>query len=143
MKAINPYLIFNGNAEEAFTFYQSVFGGELEIVRFSDMPGMENMRDQDKKKLAHVALEISENSQLLMASDATPGNEVNISANSNFYVTLEPESADEAENIFNSLSENGKVIMPLEKTDWAEKFAMFTDKYGIQWMINYGDVTTS
>ncbi len=70
MKTINPYLIFNGNAEEAFDFYQSVFGGEMIKMRFSEMPGTEEMPDEDQNKLAHVALAIAGNDQVLMASDA-------------------------------------------------------------------------
>lgn len=140
MKSINPYLIFNGNAEEAFTFYQSVFGGVLNITRFNEMPGTENMPDEDQHKIAHVFLAISGNDQILMASDAGTGHEANIQINGNYYLSLTPESAEETEKIYNKLSEGGKVIMPLDETDWAEKFAMFTDKFGVQWMINYGDM---
>jgi PhnB protein len=140
VKTINPYLIFNGNAEEAFDFYQTVFGGEPEKVRFSDMPGTDKMSDDEKNKLAHVSLPLSGGSQLLMASDATAGHEVEIPANANFYISLEPESKAEAEDVFKKLSEGGHVFMPLEKSDWSELFAMFADKFGIQWMINYGDM---
>lgn len=139
MKSINPYLIFNGNAEEAFTFYQSVFGGELHITRFSEMPGTESMQDEDQQKLAHVALAIAGNNQLLMASDAGTGHEVDIQKNGNYYISLEPESAEEAEKIYNKLSEGGTLFMALDETEWAEMFAMFADKFGIQWMINYGN----
>jgi len=139
MKSINPYLIFNGNAEEAFEFYQSVFGGEIFKLRFSEMPGSSEMPDEDQNKLAHVALAIAGNSQVLMASDAGTGQEATIQENGNYYLSLEPESAEEADKIYNKLSDDGKIIMPLDKTDWAEKFAMFADKFGIQWMINYGD----
>ncbi len=139
MKSINPYLIFNGNAEEAFDFYQSVFGGEAFKMRFSEMPGTDKMPDEDQNKLAHVAVAIAGKNQILMASDAGTGHEANIQKNGNYYLSLEPESAEEAEEIFTNLSEGGTVFMPLDETDWAEKFAMFADKFGIQWMINYGD----
>ncbi|MCC5907800.1 MAG: VOC family protein [Balneolaceae bacterium] len=139
MKTINPYLIFNGNAEEAFEFYQSVFGGEVFKMRFNEMPGTSEMPEQDQNKLAHVALEIAGKDQILMASDAGTGHEANIQKNGNYYLSLEPESSEEAEKIYSKLSEGGKVFMPLDETDWAEKFAMFADKFGIQWMINYGD----
>lgn len=137
MKTINPYLIFNGNANEAFTFYQSVFGSEPKIIKFKDMPGSDNIAEDDQNKIAHVSLPIDGDSQILMASDATKESEVEISDNGNFYITLEPENADEAERVFSKLSENGRVIMPLDSTDWAEKFAMFADKFGVQWMISY------
>jgi len=139
MKTINPYLIFNGNAEEAFDFYQSVFGGEVFKLRFSEMPGTSEMPEQDQNKLAHVALAISGKDQVLMASDAGTGQDVNIQENGNYYLSLEPESAAETENIYKKLSDGGTVIMALDETDWAEKFAMFADKFGVQWMINYGE----
>lgn len=139
MKTINPYLIFNGNAIEAFNFYKSVFGGDPEIVFFKDMPGTENMSEEDKNKAAHISLPIAGKNQILMASDATTGHEADIAGNSNYYLTLEPESAEEADKIYQVLTEGGNVIMPLEKTEWAEKFAMFSDKFGVQWMINYGE----
>jgi PhnB protein len=120
MKTINPYLIFNGNAEEAFDFYQSVFGGEVFKMRFSEMPGTSEMPDKDQNKLAHVALAIAGEDQILMASDAGTGHEANIQKNGNYYLSLEPESAEEAEQIYNKLSEGGTVFMPLDETDWAE-----------------------
>lgn len=137
MKTINPYLIFNGNAIEAFNFYKSVFGGEPDIIHFKDMPGAEKMSEEDQYKAAHISLPISGKTQLLMASDSTTGHEVDMTENSNYYLTLEPESAEEAESVYSALKEGGNVIMPLEKTDWAKKFAIFSDKFGIQWMINY------
>lgn len=137
MKTINPYLIFNGNTTEAFTFYQSVFGGEPKFIKFKDMPGTGNMTEDDQNKIAHVSLPIDGDDQILMASDATANREVEISDNGNFYITLEPENTDEAKKIYDKLSENGRVIMPLDATDWAEKFAMFADKFGVQWMISY------
>jgi PhnB protein len=139
MKSINPYLIFNGNAEEAFTFYQSVFGGDLNITRFSEMPGTDSIPKEDQYKIAHVFLSIAGNKQILMASDAGTDNEVTIQKNGNYYLSLEPESAEETQGIYRKLSEGGKVFMPLDETNWAEKFAMFADKFGVQWMINYGD----
>ncbi len=137
MKSVNPYLIFNGEAQEAFDFYQSVFGGDVMSVRFADMPGMEDLSDEDQNRLAHVSLHLGSDGQVLMASDATSTREVDQSANASFYVNLEPESAEEAERVFAELSDGGRVIMPLEKSDWAELFAMFADRFGIQWMINY------
>jgi PhnB protein len=139
MKTINPYLIFNGNAEEVFEFYQSVFGGEIFKMRFSEMPGTAGMPAEDQNKLAHVAMAIAGNDQLLMASDAGTGNEANIQKNGNYYLSLEPESVEETEKIYNKISEGRKVYKPIYETDWAEKFAMFADKFMVQWMINYGD----
>ncbi len=141
MKSINPYLIFNGNAEEAFDFYQSVFGGDVFKMRFNEMPGTSGIPEQDQNKLAHVALAIAGKDQTLMASDARTGHEANIQKNGNYYLSLEPDNAEEAEIIYRKLSDGGKVFMPLDETDWADMFAMFSDKFGIQWMINYEEST--
>lgn len=138
MKSINPYLIFNGNAEEAFEYYQSVFGGDLEKIRFGDMPGSEKMPEEVKNKLAHVCLPVNDGSDALMGSDHMPGYEVNITENSNHHIHVEAENKSDAERFFKKLSESGQVTMPLESTDWAECFGMVSDKYGIQWMISYG-----
>lgn len=137
MKAVTPYLIFNGDADEAFTFYQSVLGGELNITRFGDMAGGEDMPDDAKNMVANVALQLAGEAQALMASDAPPGQEAEIGTNARYFVTLEVESRDEAERIFGAFSEGGEVIMPLDRTEWAELFAMFTDRYSVQWMINF------
>ena len=137
MKSINPYLMFNGNAKDAFQFYQSVLGGELSLIRYSDMPDMENAKKEDLEKAAHIALPINGSDHILMASDAPSANEVELGSNSRYHITLVPESTEEADRVFQGLSQGGQVMMPLEKTDWAEKFAMFTDKFGVQWMINY------
>ena len=139
MKSINPYLIFNGNAEEAFDFYQSVFGGELEKVRYSDMSDTMNIADEDRNRMAHIALPLSANGQILMASDASRATQVNLVENGAFHVCIEPENREEAERVFEKLSEGGNVFMPLGEAAWAELAAMFADKFGIQWMINFGD----
>lgn len=137
MRTINPYLIFNGNAEEAFTFYQIVFGGELQIIYFKDMPGTKDMAEEDRKKVAHVALPIEGSNQMLMASDATTGREAEKVSNGNYYISFEAKSVDEAEKIYQFLSKDGHEIMPLNKTEWAEKFGMLSDKFGIQWMVSF------
>jgi PhnB protein len=140
MKTINPYLIFNGNAEEAFEFYQSVFGGELEKVRFSDMPGTMDLSEDDQNKMAHIALPLAGNGQILMASDSTQATRVNLVENAGFHICIEPESRKEAERVYGKLSKGGTVYMPLGEAAWAELAAMFADRFGVQWMINYGDV---
>lgn len=137
MKSINPYLIFNGNAEEAFSYYQSVFGGKLTLIRFGDMPDSDKMSRDDQNKVAHASLPITDGHQKLMASDSTSGNEVEIPPNGNFYITVAPENADQAEEIYQKLSQDGQIIMPLQNTSWAKQFAMFSDKFGVRWMIDY------
>ena len=139
MKSINPYLIFNGNAEEAFDFYQSVFGGELEKVRYSDMSDTMNIAVDDRKRMAHIALPLSANGQIMMASDASRSTQVNLVENGAYHICIEPENREEAERVFGKLSEGGTVFMPLGEAEWAELAAMFADKFGVQWIINYGD----
>lgn len=139
MKSVNPYLNFNGNTEEVFTFYQSVFGGELQLARFSDMDtGDMDLSEEQQNGVAHVALPLGDS--LLMGSDV-PEQMGTISAGTNFAVSVEVDSADEARRVFGGLAESGEVTMPPDKVEWAELFGMCTDKYGIQWMIGYtGDV---
>ena len=139
MKTINPYLIFNGNAEEAFDFYQSVFGGELEKVRYSDMSDTMNIADDDRNRMAHIALPLSPNGQILMASDSSRSTQVTLVENGAFHVCIEPENREEAERVFEKLSEGGTVFMPLGEAEWAELAAMFADRFGVQWIINYGE----
>jgi PhnB protein len=141
VKAMHPYLNFNGNTEEAFRYYQTVFGGELRIVRFSDFPDNPmNVPGEDLDKIANVSLPIA-NGTVMMASDslASMGNKA--AAGSNFAITVDPETAEEAERLFAALSDGGSVYMPLSATQWAEKYGLCTDRFGIRWMINYqGDV---
>lgn len=139
MKSVNPYLNFANNAEDAFVFYQSVFGGELQLARFSDMDmgGME-LTEEQLRGVAHVALPMGDS--ILMGSDV-PEQMGTLTAGNNFAMSVEADSIDEADRLFGGLSAGGEVSMPLGKVEWAERFGMCTDKYGVQWMIGYtGDV---
>ena len=137
MKAMNPYLNFPGNAEEAFNFYKSVFGGELVgLTRFKDVPEDGNVKPHEKEKLMHVSLPIGKNN-VLMATDALESMGHKLTAGTNFHISVTADSKDEAAKIFNGLSKGGKVSMPLADTFWDDYFGMLTDKFGIQWMINY------
>lgn len=138
MKAANPYLNFPGNAEEAFTFYKSVFGGEFStFVRFRDFGnnGM-GVPEADLDKLAHVALPLGPGN-ILMATDVTSNMPFSLQKGNNFYIMLDAESAEEARRLFDALSAGGKAEMPLQKTEWAEQYGSLTDRFGIQWMVNY------
>ncbi|MEU0543094.1 VOC family protein [Nocardia sp. NPDC005978] len=134
MTAVNPYLVFNGNAEEAFVFYRSVLGGELQIARFGDMGGTDDFPAEFRDKIANVTLPLGDS--LLMGSDVPPGQTVN-TANPGYSVSLDVDSAAEAERVFTALSAGGDVAMPLGKTEWAESFGMVTDKFSVPWMVNY------
>lgn len=138
MASINPYVHFNGNAEEAFTFYKSVFGGDFAtIVRFKEMKfeGAPNF-EKEAEKIMHIALPIGKNS-VLMGSD-TPeilGKHNEMETRSK--ISISAESKEEADNIFNGLSEGGQVEMPIEASPWGSYFGMFRDKFGIEWMVDF------
>ncbi|MGW4244441.1 VOC family protein [Nocardia sp. NPDC004722] len=136
MPAMNPYLLFNGNAEEAITFYQSVFGGELTITRFRDMGETPaDMPEEVLNRVANAQLPLSE-TNILMASDTPPGNDID-NSKPGFTVQVEAGSVAEAEGYFNQLAPGGTVDMPFGPVQWAETFGIVTDKFGTPWMINY------
>jgi PhnB protein len=135
---INPYLNFDGNAEEAFRFYQSVFGGELSIQKMGTAPGMEGLSDEEKNLAMHVSIPIGDG-QFLMASDCIKSQGHVLTQGNSNYISVSPDSREEAERIFNGLSEGGKIEMPLEDMFWGDYFGSFQDKYGIFWMINYAN----
>ena len=141
MKA-NFYLNFAGNTEEAFTFYRSVFGGEfLGVLRYRDFgDSAMGASGDDLDKVAHMGLPLGE-SNILMGTDVIESMGMTLTAGNNFGIVLEPESGDEADRLFNTLSTGGRAKMPLQKTDWAEKYGELEDPFGVRWMVNYtGDV---
>jgi len=137
MAQVNAYLNFNGNCEAAFTFYKNAFGKDFEYIgRFKDVPSEFELSDEEGNKVMHISLRISEET-VLMGSDtndkfgpaATFGNNISVSINT--------VSEEEANELFNKLSVDGTVTMPLAKTFWGAYFGMFIDKFGINWMVNY------
>jgi PhnB protein len=137
MKAINPYLNFLGNTEDAFNFYKSVFGGDFAMLqRFKDTPEAGRVPANEQEKIMHVALPIGKGNTL-MATDALESMGHKLAVGNNFSLSITTDSEDEATKIFNKLSAGGKVRMPLGKTFWGSFFGMLTDKFGIQWMISY------
>lgn len=142
MKTANPYLNFDGNTEEAFNFYKSVFGGEfLGVHRFKDFgDNSMGVPDDELDKIAHIALPLGKDN-VLMGTDLVKSMPVTLTVGNNFYITIEAESGEEADRLFDALSAGGRIEMPLSKTEWAEKYGSLADKYGVQWMVNYtGDV---
>ncbi len=134
---MNPYLNFNGNAEEAFNFYKSVFGGEFKMVqRFKEVPGSEKYSAAEGDKIMHISLPIG-NGNFLMASDALESMGQKVNPGNNFYISLEADNKEEAKKLFNGLSSGGKIEMPLEDTFWGAYFGMLKDKFGIKWMISH------
>lgn len=137
MLRVNPYLNFNGNTEEAFTFYKSVFGGEFtNVMRFKDMPGSEKLAADIKNKIMHLSLPIG-NNITLMATDALESFGQKLTIGNNFYIYLEVETKADADHLFNSLSVEGKVEMPMQDMFWGAYYGSFADKFGVQWMISY------
>lgn len=137
MALINPHINFNGNAEEAFTFYKSVFGGEFAmIMRFKDMASPEfPVADHEANKIMHIALPIGQN--ILMANDV-PESMGRTNENENrSKIAISAESREEADQLFNGLSAGGTVEMPMEDSPWGSYFGMFRDKYGIEWMVDF------
>ena len=138
MASINPYIHFNGNAEEAFTFYKSVFGGSFaKMMRYKDLSGTEfQIPENDANRLMHIVLPIGKNSAL-MGSDVLPMmGQVTENDNRNT-VFISAESREEADKLFNGLSAGGKIEMPIADGPLGAYFGMFADKYGIEWMVAY------
>ena len=140
MPVIHPYLSFNGNCEAAFTFYQSVFGGKLELYRFKDTPppaaGGYPVAENEKDRVMHVTLPIGEHGAL-MGCDTSDSSGHIAKFGDNIGLSICADSPEEAKRIFNALSQGGQITMPIEKTFWADLFGMCIDQFGISWMVNY------
>ena len=135
MATINPWINFNGNAEEALTFYKSVFGGEFtKVIRMKDIASAEfPVADADAQKIMLITLPIG--GTVLMANDV-PSFMGQVSENENrSKISVTAESREEAETIFNGLSAGGQVEMPMAQSPWGTQFGMFRDKYGIEWTV--------
>ncbi len=137
MATINPHINFNGNAEEAFTFYKSVFGGEFsKIMRFKDLASSDfEVSESEANKVMHIALPIGKNT--LMANDV-PDFLGRTNENENrSKISISTESKEEADKLFNGLSLGGQIEMPMTESPWGSYFGMFRDKYGIEWMVSF------
>lgn len=135
MMILNPYLNFDGNAEEAFRFYQSVLGGELFIQKMGEVPGMD-IPESEKDRTMHVAIPIGKR-QFLMASDCLPSQGHILNQGNNNYISVATDSREEADRLFEGLSAGGTVEMPMKDMFWGDYFGSFTDKFGVCWMINF------
>lgn len=139
MASINPYLTFNGNCEEAFNFYKSVFGGDFGYVgRFNEMPPQEGktMPAEEGNRIMHISLPIGKGAAL-MGSDTGGEWAHGFTAGNNFSISINADSKDEADKIFNGLAAGGQVTMPMSNTFWGSYFGMCVDKFGISWMMSY------
>lgn len=139
MQAPIPYLNFSGTCEEAFNFYKTVFGGELmDLTRFSEMPSEEPLPPAIANQVMHVSLSVKGNS-MLMGSDAPEGFAPAFRAGNNVHLSLDAADEAEAKRWYDALREGGEVAMELAPTFWAKLFAMVRDKFGVHWMISFGE----
>lgn len=137
MALINPHINFNGNAEEAFTFYKSIFGGEFAmIMRFKDISNPENpISEKEANKIMHIALPIGKN--ILMGNDV-PEIMGRVNENENrSKIAISAATREEADTLFNGLSAGGTIEVPISDSPWGSYFGMFRDKYGIEWMVDF------
>ena len=137
MASINPHINFNGNTEEAFNFYKSVFGGEFtKIMRFKDLASAGfPVAESEANKIIHIALLIGKS--ILMANDVP---EIMGRTNENenrSKIVISAESKEEADKLFNGLAAGGQIEMPISDSPWGSYFGMFRDKYGIEWMVDF------
>ncbi|MBD0288075.1 MAG: VOC family protein [Flavisolibacter sp.] len=131
---LTPYIMFNGNCEEALNFYAQAFNGEIkDLMRFEGSP-VANM-SADKQKIMHAHFAVNGNS-IFMAADGGQG-EANATKGGMVHLSINFNNASEQERVFNALSEGGQVSMPLQDTFWGARFGMLMDKFGVNWMFNY------
>jgi len=137
MATIITNLNFNGNTEEAFNFYKSVFGGEFTAVqRFKDTPHADKIPADEMEKIMHVALPIGGN--ILMGTDIT-NSTPRVVFGTNSPISIDADSKEESDKLYYGLSAGGKIGMPLEKMFWGAYFGFFTDKVGVQWMVSFNE----
>lgn len=137
MALINPHINFNGNAEEAFTFYKSVFGGAFaKVVRFKDLASADFPVDEsDANKIVHIALPIGNN--VLMGNDVPTSLGPTNENENRSKIAIGAESKEEADKLFNGLSAGGQIECPISDSPWGSYFGMFRDKFGIEWMVDF------
>jgi PhnB protein len=137
MKALNVAIVFDGQAEAAFNYYKSIFGGEFKsFQRLKDIPNAPPMPDDEAEKILHVSLPVGK--ALIMGMDM-PKSRGALNAGNNFMVALDTESEEETTRLFNSLADGGSVSIPVGHQFWGAFFGMVTDKFGISWMISFAE----
>ncbi|MFN3188532.1 MAG: VOC family protein [Candidatus Paceibacteria bacterium] len=141
MAITNIYLNFTNQTEAAFTFYQSIFGGEFEggISRFGDVPAGEDMpplSEEDKNLVMHMSLPLL-GGVILMGCDMPEALGIEVSMGNNVHISLHPDTREETDRLFGALSEGGIVSMPLQDMFWGDYFGSCVDKFGVNWMLNF------
>jgi PhnB protein len=138
MSTVNAYLTFEGHCEKAFNFYRSVFGGEFSYVgRFKEMPSDQPLAAEDQEKIMHMSLPIG--STVLMGSDTAGEWGGGTIVGNNISLSINTESKEEADRLYDGLSKGGKATMPMDKTFWGSYFGMLTDQFGINWMVSFDE----
>jgi PhnB protein len=136
MVALNPYLNFDGSCESAFNFYKSVFGGEFEFIQYlRETPYGKELPETEKNRIMHVSLPLGGGTRL-MGSDILPSMGHKLVMGNNAHMSIHPKNRADADKLFNGLSVGGTVTVPLAEAFWGSYFGMFTDKFGVQWMVN-------
>jgi PhnB protein len=136
MAALNPYLNFNGNTEEAFDFYRSVFGGSFAaLMRYKDTPEAAKVPAGEQEKIMHIALPVSQN--ILMGTDTLASMGHQVQPGTNMSISVSAASNEEAVTVFNALAEGGQVAVAFQEMFWGDNFGMLTDRFGVQWMVSY------
>jgi PhnB protein len=139
MNTATPYLNFPGTCEEAFTFYKSVFGGEFGMIsRFKEMPAEIPVPENYGEQVMHISLNVG-GKPMLFGSDAPEGFGPPFAVGNNVHLSLSADSEADARRVFEVLGQGGQIVMPLEATFWSKLFGMVSDRYGVSWMIGYGD----
>jgi PhnB protein len=139
MAKFNVYFNFAGNAEEAFAYYKTVFGGEFSsVVRFKDMPmpGV-TLPKEAENKIMHIGLPVGNKGDALMASDSLESLGQKLVQGNNVYISVHPDSKEEADRIFKALAAGGAIEMPIADQPWGDYYGSLKDKFGIMWMVNY------
>lgn len=136
MAIINPYLNFQGNTEEAFNFYKSVFGGDFRmLMRFGEVPGMDNTPENVKNMLMHVSLPVGDTT--LMGTDAVEGMGDKLQVGNNIHLSFHSDSREQADNVFNKLAAGGNVRLAMGDQFWGDYYGQVVDKFGVSWMISH------
>jgi PhnB protein len=134
---VHPYLNFDGRAEAAFNFYKSVFGGEFTAnMKMTEAPDGDKLSPEEQNRTMHISLPIDEET-ILMASDIVPSAGHQLIEGNNVYISLSPDTKEEADRLFNGLSKDGEIEMPIQDQFWGDYFGSFIDKFGIRWMVIY------
>lgn len=141
MASVSTYLNFSRNTEEAFNFYKSVFGTEFTgpVSRFGDIPpqpGAPDLAEADRNLIMHIELPVF-GGHTLMGTDAPESFGFTLTAGNNTHIMLQPDTREEASRLFQALSADGKITMPMQDMFWGAYYGSFTDKFGVQWMINH------